>query len=244
MTQSKKKPLPKVELPLLVDTLPISKVKITYRPFVVKEQKSLLLAQASEDQDSVFETICEIIKSCTNGTVDVTNTPYGDISWLFLKIANASVGPEHAINFVCENTECVQEFVINLNLDDVGMKNPDHEAKIMISESVGVKLRNPTFIDLMEIEKMVDDTVSIIHYLIDYVFDEEQVYSKEEYSIEEFTQWMEGFTDEQLIKFEQVIRDLPDISHTYEFSCPACGKKHRKLVEGLLAFFRIKSGQF
>ena len=243
MTQNKK-PLPKVELPSLSGILPISKKKIKYRPFIVKEQKSLLLAQASEDQDSVFETICDIIHSCTSGTVDVKETPFGDISWLFLKIANASVGPEHAINFTCENSECGREFVLNLNLDDVQMKNPEYDPKILISDDVGVKLKNPTFIDLIEIEKMVDDTVQVIYYLIDYVFDSEQVYSKDEYTIEEFRDWMESFSDEQLLKFDQLINNMPDISHTYEFDCPSCGKKHRKLVEGLLAFFRIKSGQF
>lgn len=240
---SEKKSLPKVDLPSLTETFPISKTKVLYRPFIIREQKALMLAQNSDDQGSIFETISNVVHSCTNGTADVKKLSYADLTWLFLKISNASTGPERTVSVTCTDENCATEFLMNINLDDVKIKNADIDPKVMITPTIGIKMRVPTYEDVVFIEDHIDDAVAIIYHLIDMVFDEDQVYLKSDYTQEEFSAWMEGFSDEQLIPFDEYINTLPDLSHEYVFDCPKCGKKHRKLVEGLLGFFRVKSGK-
>lgn len=240
---SQKKPLPKVESPLITATFPISKKKVTYRPFVSKEQKSLLIAQNSEDAQTIYSTISAVVESCTNGTADVDSLAYGDLSWLFLKISNASTGPEHVVSLKCSDEDCRHEFLMNVDLDLVQVKNANFDPVVMISNTIGIKMRIPTYSDLIFIESNIDDVDAIIYHLVEQVFDEEQVYLKSDYTREEFIDWLGSFTDEQLMKFDQFVSDIPDLSHTFEYSCPKCGKQYSKPVEGLLGFFRVKSGQ-
>ena len=234
--------LPKIDQPTLVDTFPVSKTKVKYRPFVTKEQKAMLLAQNSQDPESIYETIKSIVTSCTDGTADVEKLPYGDLSWLFLKISNAATGPEKTVSITCK--ECEHEFLMGLNLDDVEVINLDTSNTVMITPVVGVKMRFPTYRDLMFIEDNTDDTVGILYLLTESIFDEEQIYTKTDFTKEEFVEWVEGFSDIQLGSFDKFISNLPDIAKQYDFNCPKCNQEYSKRVEGLLDFFRIKSGQF
>ena len=241
---SEKKALPKIESPSIVTTLPISKKKVSYRPFVVKEQKAMLLAQASEDRHTINATISDVVNSCTNGSISLGDVPFGDISFLFLQIANASTGPEHKVAVICENAECQHEFIMMVMLDQVTVPNPDVITRLMVTPTVGIVMRIPTYPDLIFMEENADNTVGIIYHLIESIFDEDQVYSKDDYSFEEFSEWFDGFNDTQLKIFDTYVDGIPDLKHTFNYHCPKCKTDHSKPVEGLLSFFRIKSGEF
>lgn len=233
-----KKTLPNVSAPTLVVVLPVSKQKVKYRPFVIREQKALLLAQEAKEQDIVFETIKSVIESCTHGTLDFDKTPTIDVAYFFLQLRIASVGP--AVRFGVNCTECNTENVLNMSLDDVKVDASNIVTDIKISDTVGIKLRLPTINDAMILDSTTEDkSLKLLYSLIENIYDEESVYNKNDYTEEEFAEWIGGFNDSQAAQFEKFLSSIPELKHELTFECTNCGHSQSRTLEGLHNFFRF-----
>lgn len=235
-----KKPLPKVSTPTLVLTLPLSKKRIEYRPFVVREQKALLLAQESRDNDTIMATIIDVIKSCSNSTLDPTSIPTADLAYFFVQLRIASVGPEIKFSVVCEHCETTN--VINMNLNDIKLTNESFVRDIKLTNDIGITFRLPTIKDVDEIVDAVDKSTALIYRLVETMYDADTVYQKDDYTEEEFADWLGDLNEDQLSQIEKFINSIPELQHPIEFDCYNCKQKNRRLVEGLHSFFRFNDG--
>lgn len=232
-----KKSLPKISLPTMVVTLPLSKIKVNYRPFIVREQKALLLAQESGDQDTILATILDVLASCSNGTVNPRTIPTADLAYFFVQLRIASVGPE--IKFSINCTNCDTTNIINMNLKDVTVSGDNIKPNIMLTDTVGVTFRLPTMLDAIETKGAKDESAAMLYRIVETIYDEESVYQKSEYSEEEFAEWVNELNETQLSKIEEFVNSIPELSHPIEFECHHCKTKNRRLLEGLHSFFRF-----
>lgn len=232
-----KKKLPTVSAPVMVLTLPVSGQKIKYRPFVIKEQKSLLLAQESKDADTVLETIKEVISSCTNGTLEFTKVPTADLAYFFLQLRIASVGPEVKFSIPC--TECGADNIINMSLNDVSVDASKVKTDIKITDEVGIKFRLPTVDDAITTDGSDSKSIKLLYSLIDCIYDADSVYQKSDYTEEEFRDWIENLNDSQVAKIQDFVGSIPTLKHELNFKCSSCNAEQSRLLEGLHNFFRL-----
>lgn len=235
-----KKPLPTLNAPTMVATLPVAGTKIKYRPFVVGEQQALALASQSEDEDTIFETIADVLTECTSG-LDIKSLSLADLSYLFLQLHIASVGQEVQVKTECENTECKYEMLLNLNLGEVTVSEKK-DNKVFLTQDVGIIFKFPTYEDTLQLSKLSSDPIAGIYYMIESIFDSEMVYDKSDYSLEEFKKWFLSMNDNQLERIYEFVDTLPDLVYDLKYSCPMCKKEHSKRLEGLHTFFRLSSG--
>ncbi len=234
-----KKPLPSIASPSLIVELPISKQKVKYRPFVIKEQKALLLAQESKDVDSIIETIKSVISSCSDNTLDFSKTPTVDLIYFFLQLRIASVGPEVQFRTLC--TECNHPSNINMSLNDIKVNTDNIIKDIKLTDTVGIIFRFPTIEDAFDIVNYQDRSLQMLYRLIDKVYDEDSVYDKTDYTEKEFIDWIESLNDKQLKAIEVFAKNIPTLSHKLDFNCPQCNAKQSRTLEGLHNFFRFGS---
>lgn len=239
-----KKQLPVVNSPTLVCTLPVSKQKIKYRPFIVKEQKAMLLAQQSEDEQSIAQTVRDVVISCTNGTMDYDNTPTADVAYFFLQMQISSVGTERKVSIPC--VKCEEPILMNIDLSSITVDTSNVVTQVMITESIGVTFRLPSMTDTSESMKNVDGVSrneSLITRLIVSIFDEDSVYPFDEYTAQEKSDWLSSLNDVQLMEIQKFVDGIPELRHELKYSCPHCQTKQRKLLEGLHGFFRLGNDQ-
>lgn len=233
-----RKKLPVVTAPTIVIELPISKIKVKYRPFIIKEQKALLLAQESRDKDTVIETIKSVILSCSDGTFDFSKVPTADLAYFFIQLRIASVGPD--VRFQIQCTSCSEQNVVGMSLSDVNVSVPDNFSnRIAITPTVGIVFRIPTIDDAFDATRFSDRSIGILYNLIDSIYDEDSVYQKSDYSEQEFIDWIETFNDKQLLEINNFVKSIPKLSHTLTFNCTHCGHEQSRILEGLQNFFRF-----
>lgn len=235
---SERKALPSVTPLTLILNLPVSKKKIKYRPFVVKERNALLLAQQSQDEEVILETLVSVLESCTKGELNAKELPLADLAYFFLQLRIASSGNEIKFKTSCEN--CEEEILINFNLDVVGVKGKT-DGKIVFDNGVGVILRHVNINDALENKKYKDEPIDFIRTLITSIFDSETVYDIAEYTKEELYAWIEELDEKALKKIEEFIVDMPDIHHDMIYDCPQCKHHHTRELRGLQNFFRLSS---
>lgn len=235
---SERKALPTVTPLTLVTTLPVSKKKVKYRPFVVKERNALLFAQQSKDEEIILETLVSVIESCSKGDIDPRSIPLADLAYFFLQLRIASSGDEIKFKTECEN--CKEEIGINFNLSEVGVAGTV-DGKIVFDNGVGVVLRHINMQDAIDNSKYKEDPIAFVRALIVSIFDSDSVYDISEYTEEELTDWVENLDPNAIAKIEKFIVDMPDIAHKFDYSCPSCSHHHSRELRGLQNFFRLSS---
>lgn len=237
--------LPEMATPLFHLTLPSTGEQITYRPFLVKEEKLLLIAKEADDEESVITTVMQILESCTNNEVDVTKLASFDIEYLFLNIRAKSVGEEielkykHTSNVNKEGNDCAIVTPVQIKIDEIYVKtNEKHESKIMISNTVGVQMRYPRLQTLSKLmQGTIESTIESIADCIEFLFDEEKIYDKTTTTREEMIQFIETLNQEQLTKINDFFDTMPRLEHEIEYECSGCGQKDKVTLRGLSDFF-------
>lgn len=233
-----KKPLPSMKGPTLTCFLPVSKKQVKFRPFTVKEQKSLMLANETRDPDVIYDTIRDLIMTVTGGTIDADVTPSADIAYFFVRLRIQSVGSELKFTMACHH--CGGEVIMNYDLESLTVDMKNYSDTVMLDSELGMKFRIPSLADAHDLDTTsVESVMKLLYNILDIVFDAEQVYSKGDYSLEEFVDWLEGFNDEQLNKIYEWVTNIPELRHELVFVCNHCKQENRRLLEGLHAFFRL-----
>ena len=235
--------LPKITGPRIACPLPLSKKKIYFRPMVLREQKNLLLAQQSEDDDTIYETIRDVIQGCTHGEVDLATMPIPDLSWLFLQMKISSAGAEQKITTKCDNKKCGEQIVMVHDLNGAKVDVTGANLKVELTPEIGIIFRWPTIMDYVSAFKSKDSTLKYIFMIVDQVYDADQVYTKDKFTEEEFKIWLEELNDDQIKKIRDFMLAIPELKQELNYKCPHCGHEHRKLLEGLQDFFRLDDDQ-
>lgn len=241
--------LPKLEVPTYELVLPISNQTIKYRPFLVKEQKVLLMAMESGEPETIQNAVKDILTVCTLSELDLDNTPIIDIEYYFLNLRAKSVGEISESRYRCNNTvtkedgeqkDCGNTMVAKVNLTEIKPKQDvEVDPVIQLTDKISVKMRYPVF-SIMKDSVGVDMTEMTFRLLascIEYIYDGDQFYYAKETTLEEMVEFVESLNQEQFEKMETFFNAMPRMTHTVKMKCSKCGFDHSFDVEGLENFF-------
>lgn len=237
-------PLPKMMTAKYSLTLPSSGKVVKYRPFLVKEEKVLLMALESKDEQAMIQSIKDVVDACVDD-VEVFKLPYFDLEYLFLNLRAKSVGEEvkylyrhkGGINRAGEKCEASTEVAVRLDLVQV-TKPENHSMKFSIDDKYGVKLRYPTIDDVSKVSKLGKNfavEVALLAACIECVYDDEEVYTPE--STEEAIAFIENLSSAQYAKFVEFFQTMPKLEHTVTYACSGCGQVDEVKFSGVSDFF-------
>jgi hypothetical protein len=247
--------LPVLTTPKYKLTIPSNGKEISYRPFVVKEEKILLMAKESKDPKEVIDSIKEVIAACTYNEVDVQSLATFDIEYIFLQIRSKAVSNTAEIALKCnheleDGRYCDNKINLIVNLSTIKVEIPEgHTKKIPLTDTVGVVMRYPTF-DLIDslgifkqeiadikegIEKV--DLFKVIQESIELIWDGEELFYAKDASPEEMCAFMDSMTEEQFKKVRNFMDTIPSITHTVKFKCPVCLNESLYTFKGISDFF-------
>lgn len=234
--------LPKIGYPTFELELPSTGKTVKYRPFIVKEEKVLLLALESEEEGQIREAVKNLIKNCVLSRIKVDELPSFDLEYLFLRIRAASVGEVVTMNVVCkDDNETQVEVSIDLNTVEV-FKPEGHTNKIMISDTMGILMKYPSmdrFIDAEFLNKDIktEEVFEFIADSIDQVFDESEVWDSSTTSRKEMVEWVETLTNKQFEDIQKFYETMPKLQHKFTAVNPKTGVESDYMIEGMQNFF-------
>lgn len=237
-------PLPTISTPTYELELPSTEQTIQYRPFLVKEEKLLVLALESEDTKQITTAIKTVIKNCikTEGIV-VESLPTFDIEYLFLNIRGKSVGEELEVNVLCPDDE--ETYVpVKIDIDQIKvLKNSDHSKNIQIDDTLMMEMKYPSldqfiksnfdFTDQISVEQSFD----LIATCISQVFTAEESWAVEDLTKKEVVEFLDQMNSSQFKKIEKFFETMPKLSHEIQVTNPNTKKKSTVVLEGLSSFF-------
>lgn len=237
--------LPKLEVPTYELELPLSKKKIKYRPFLVKEQKNLLMAMESGDATTIQHNVREILNVCTLSEIDVDELPIIDIEYYFINLRAKSVGEVIESKYRCNNEvegkECGNIMETNIDLTDIRpVFEKEVSPEIQLTDKIVLKLRYPQFSvvrDSIDMDNITDVTFNMIANSIEYIYDGEQFFYAKETTKEDLIEFLEQLNQTQFDKIEEFFEAMPKMSKKVEMTCKKCGFHHTIDVEGLESFF-------
>lgn len=232
--------LPLITTPTFTDVIPSTKKKIEFRPFLVKEEKILLMALESGEKEDMIRAIEQIFDSCVKTkNFDIRKLSSFDFEYLMLKIRAKSVGETIELNFRHNEDDCGHLNTVVFNIDDVKVQfDKSHTNKIMITDDVGVMMKYPDVYGIDDLnleEESVESIIKLFANSVDYVFDEEETYS--DYSENEMIKFIENLNQAQFENMSEFFRTMPKLRHEINFKCEKCGKDVFTEVEGLQSFF-------
>jgi hypothetical protein len=238
--------LPKLDVPTYEIELPVSKTKVKFRPFLVKEQKNLLMAIESNESTTIQQNVKDILNNCTiTEGINIDNLPIIDVEYYFVNLRAKSVGEVVQSRYKCNNTvndrECGNIMEKDINLLELKVLMDDTiSPEIQLTNKVSIKMKYPEFgivQDSLKYDDITDITFNMIASSIDYIYDGEQFYYGHEAQPGEMLEFVEGMNQEQFAKVEEFFNKLPKLKETIDLTCSKCGFQHKIDVEGLENFF-------
>ena len=234
--------LPTMDLPTYDLEVPSSKKKIKVRPFLVKEEKVLLMALESENEENIRGAVQNLLKSCIQSRIKLENLATFDLEYIFLNIRAVSVGEIVEINVTCQDdNETTVRY--NLNLTDVKVTFPKgHSNKIMLTKDTGVIMKYPSFNRFVDSQfankEVTEDTVlEIIAESIDQIFQGEEVFDESTTTPKEFKEFVESLTNAQMEKLQKFFETSPKLEHKFKIKNPNTDVESDYTISGLAAFF-------
>ena len=237
-------PLPKIATPVYELELPSTGKTIEYRPFLVKEEKVLVIALESEDTKQITTAIKNVIKNCikTKG-IKVEELPTFDIEYLFLNIRGKSVGEEIEVNVTCPDDGETQ-VPVTINLDDIEVqKNDEHTNRIKVDDSIMMEMKYPSLDQFIKNnfdfndKNAMDQSFELIATCIDKIFTEDEVWAVEDCSKKEIIDFLEQMNSSQFKEIEKFFETMPKLSHSITVKNPKTKKDNVVVIEGLAGFF-------
>jgi hypothetical protein len=238
--------LPKIDSPVYELDLPLSKKHIRFRPFLVKEQKNLLMAFEADDADTINNNIRQVLINCTiDGKIDIDNLPIVDVEYYFLQLRARSVSEIVDATYRCNNEvndeECGNAMKTKINILEMKVEK-DESIKdiIQLTDSISVKLKYPPFSAIRKAantDNITDLAFEMIMDSIDVIYDGQQSYLAKDYSREELTEFLESLNQQQFKKIEYFFENLPKLNKQFTLKCSKCGFDHDLYYEGLESFF-------
>ena len=240
-------PLPKINTPTYELTLPSNRKKVKYRPFLVREEKILVLALESEDQKQITDAIIQIIGDCLiTKNIDVTKLPTFDIEYLFLNVRSKSVGETVEVNVTCPD-DGKTKVETSINIDDIKVvKDKNHKLIVQLDDKYSMKLKYPSLDQFVENNfdfemaapnESVSAAMSMLSSCIDMIYDEEESWDASESTKEELDDFIDQLNTKQFQEVEEFFRTMPKLSHKLKVTNPQTGVESEVVLEGLVSFF-------
>ncbi len=237
-------PLPKIATPTYELTLPSTGKQVQYRPFLVKEEKLLVIALESEDNKQITTAIKAVLKACvlTKG-IKIETLPTFDIEFLFLNIRGKSVGEELDVNIVCPDDEKT-EVAVKIDLDDIEVqRDENHTNQIKLDDTLMMEMKYPSLDEFIKNnfdfndKNQMDQSFQLIASCIDKIYTEDEVWATADCTKKEVNEFLEGMNSNQFKEIETFFTTMPKLSHTISVTNPKTKVKSDVVLEGLAAFF-------
>jgi len=243
--------LPKVSTPTYELTIPSTGKKVSYRPFLVKEEKTLLTAMESGDQTSMTRAMQDIITSCTEGLVKVKDLSPYDLEYFFLQLRGRSIGESLTIraprpsNFTSCCKEATEEDVceLSINIDDITVDTSKIKpSKIEISDKIGIKMKFPEIDAIqkyssIEGEMQASNIFKLIIDCIDYIWEGKEIFKAKDSTKKELNEFLDSLNTQQFNKVREFFESMPRLSHDVDWVCPKCEKSKTLTLTGIDSFF-------
>ena len=239
-------PLPTIETPTYELKLHSSNKKVKYRPFLVKEEKILILALESKDESEITNAVKDVLKQCilTKG-IDVDELPTFDIEYIFLNIRAKSIGEAINVRVTCPD-DGETEIPVTVYVDEIKVvKSKDHKTDIVLDDKMTLRMKYPSINQFIETnfdvnedpKENVNKTFKIISECIDTIYTQEDAWDAKDYTSKERVEFIEQLNSKQYKEVEKFFATMPKLSHKIEVTNPNTKKKSSVVLEGLADFF-------
>ena len=236
-------PLPKINTPTYELEIPSTGKKVKYRPFLVREEKILIMALESEDMKQITDAIVQILDDCIlSRGVKVADLATFDIEYLFLNVRGKSVGEQIEVMVTCPDDGKTQ-VPTSINIDAIKVhKNKNHKQDIKLDDNYTLKMRYPSLNEFIKTNFSaenikVDDTFELIASCVDQIYSEEESWTQEDCTTKELTDFIESLNSAQFKEIEKFFDTMPKLSHVVEVTNPNTKVKSKITIEGLQSFF-------
>lgn len=225
--------LPTLSVPTFDVEVYSSKETVRMRPFLVKEEKILILAAESNQRSDMIRAMRQVVNSCSDGKINAEKLPFFDLQNIFIKLRSQSIGRESEFNLICG--ECGHKTPTTLDLDEIKLQvSEKHTNKIMISEDVGIIMKYPTA------EVLADENMPMFDLVVscvDKIFTQDEIHNAPDEGHDAISAFVDGLTNEQFEKIVDFFTTSPKIFHTIEYNCPKCQTENTVVVDGVENFF-------
>jgi hypothetical protein len=237
-------PLPKIATPTYELELPSTGQTVKYRPFLVKEEKLLIIALESEDTKQITNAIKTVIKNCVETkNIKVETLPTFDIEYLFLNIRGKSVGEEIEVNIICPDDE-ETTVEVKINVDDIKVqKSEEHTNRIKLDDTLMMEMKYPSLEQFIKTNfdlsrnNSIDQSFEVIASCVDKIFNDDEVWVAADVTKKELMEFLDQMNTSQFKEIEKFFETMPKLSHTIKVTNPKTEVESEVVLEGLSSFF-------
>lgn len=241
--------LPKLNVMTHTMKLPSTGEELTYRPFLVKEEKILMMAMQSGEAKDMVRALRQIISSCVQKDIDVDRLPMFDIEYMFIQLRARSVGEMIELNYSIPEDKCDKianapcNYSVKINLDDVEVfKDPKHNDLIQLTDEIKVKMKYPKIETTASLSgvtgnELVNKTFEMIGESIEYIMEGVEIHKTTDYSQKEIEEFLNSLSSQQFRKIQDFFETMPKLKKEVVGKCTSCGKENKRVLEGMADFF-------
>ena len=228
--------LPVVNSSKYTAVIPSTGVEVDYRPYLVKEEKILMIALESKDQKQIMKAVKDVIEACVFDDINVDELAVFDIETLFLKLRSKSVGETADLNAKC--SKCEHPHEAQVNLEEIEVTGIDEDSKIIqVTDTIGVTMRYPTIGDFEAGTEGTEAILQLMTKCMVNIFDDDNVYPCKDETRKSLTDFIDSLNSGQFQKLAKFFQDLPALVHNIEFVCTKCEHENSIELKGIQSFF-------
>ena len=230
--------LPRIDTPTYQTNLPSTGQTIQFRPFLVKEQKIIMMAQETQDEEHMLRAMSDLVSSCTFNQIDVNNLPIYDVEYIFLRIRGKSVGETVELNLICPDDE-ETKVLTKINLEDIQVNTTaGHNNVINITDNMQLHLRHPIFSDahLIKGDDNTDGLFKLLHRCVVKLVYNDEEFHRIDMSEKDITEFIDQMNNEQFENVIDFFKTMPKLKHVVNIVNPKTKVKSEVLLEGLQSF--------
>ena len=227
--------LPKLETPTYKLKLPSTGKTISYRPFLVKEEKLLLMAKEGNSSQQAFDSLKKLISVCVEDDIVVEDLTSYDVEYIFLMLRSKSIGEEVEILLKCEECGETHPTVINLEKDIKLVRGEKVDPKVALTPDVGVILRHPSMGTLTKTD--TNDPVDVLISCIESIYDSTTVHKVSDYDKNEVKEFVDSLSMKEVEKIQSFFESMPKLRYETTYKCTSCGHENKVVLEGISDFF-------
>jgi len=219
--------------------IPSTGETIRFRPFLIKEEKSMLIAAESGDNRTILLSLLDTLKACCDAEINESKLATFDVEYMFLKLRAKSVGETTKIGIKCSNCDHVN--TLDVNIEEIDIKKPETEKLVQLTDKIQVELDYPTFSDILNSDLGIKSTASeqlfsMMNFVFKTVITDDERINLKEVSKEELTDFIESMDSKQFSKVKDFIQEIPKLKHSYDIECGGCKENIKGDMEGLANF--------
>tara|TARA_B100000963_G_scaffold362024_1_gene402221 strand:- start:2932 stop:3642 length:711 start_codon:yes stop_codon:yes gene_type:complete len=233
--------LPQVNSSRYSTKLPSTGIEVDYRPYLVKEEKIMMVALESKDNKQIVKAMKDVAEACIYDDVDMESFTVFDLEWIFLQLRSKSVGENANVNLKCLEEDCNAMTEVSIKLDEVEMDDYDPNRVVQMNDNVGIQMRYPS-VSLMEQydeEKLqsVEGAFDLIIDCLEIIYDRDNVYHVKDEKREEVKEFVEALTSTQFKILADWLKKIPTVRKDIEWGCSKCEANNKLELRGLQSFF-------